>query len=248
MPILPKEIVHEFQENRKRGITDANSLQLTQFKNLLLVCLTYFRRHFKKTCIIVDGLDECEERQDILQVLSPLCHNGPSNLPILARSRPEPDIAAALQQFQPLKIRPSDTKSGLLRYISTGIRSIPELDEHRASMAISILSKKVSGMFIWVRLVINLLKEAATPSEFEDVLAKIPRRLHQIYCLAIERLDRRLASAPPSRRNVVKNILCWLALAPNPISMKEMEEALAFSALDSPPGAVWDGVKGKWCH
>ncbi|KAI1765217.1 hypothetical protein GGR53DRAFT_465562 [Hypoxylon sp. FL1150] len=153
------------------------------------------------------------------------------------------DIAAALQQFQPLKIRPSDIKNDLFSYISTGVRSIPNIDERRARTTIKVLSKKASGMFIWVRLVIELSKDAATPSEFDKFLAKIPRGLHQIYCLVVERLDKRLSLAPPSRRHIAKNIFCWLAIAPKAISIEAMREALAFSATDSLPER--HGTKSK---
>jgi len=63
------------------------------------------------------------------------------------------------------------------------ITKIPDFDESQASLTIKTSSKRASGLSIWIRRVVYLLADAATPSDFEDTLAIVPRDLHQINCL-----------------------------------------------------------------
>jgi len=156
---------------------------------------------------------------------------GRPQLRVLVTSGVEPDISRRMDHFQKFKIRPADTKSDLLTYIIKSVRALPGLDEAKIASTIITLSKKASGLFIWVRLVVDLLGDAATSSEFDEIFATVPRGLHQIYCLAIERLRRRLLSAPSSGKRMARHVLRWLSLAPKPLLMEEIREAVAVAAL-----------------
>ncbi|KAI1324467.1 hypothetical protein F5Y16DRAFT_402432 [Xylariaceae sp. FL0255] len=228
LPDLPEELIYLYKQTRKKGIEKANALVPSTLHSLVFATL----KRFKATYIILDGLDECEHRFDILQFLRELYQaDEMANVHLLVTSRDEPDIRKALQLFREFKIRPSDTKLDLHGYVRNAVQTIPNLDEDRRASTIKILSKKASGLFIWIRLVIDLLKDAATPSEFDEILHTIPRGLHQVYCVVIERLNNRLSVAPMSRRRMANDLFRWLSLAPRPLHLDELREATAMAAV-----------------
>jgi hypothetical protein len=75
--------------------------------------------------LVVDGIDECEDREDLLACLSVIGYSGESSaIHVFATSRPESDISRSFSNFANIKIHPSDAKSDIRGYIAKSMKTI----------------------------------------------------------------------------------------------------------------------------
>lgn len=63
----------------------------------LIVLLQKVVKEFNRTYILLDALDECTNREDFFEFMEALRKGNISNLPVLATSRREKDIATSLE-------------------------------------------------------------------------------------------------------------------------------------------------------
>ena len=207
---------------------------------------------FSNVQIVIDGIDEVGlvERRDLLDFLSSMGRRGANDaVNILFTSRREPDLSHALRNFIRLPIHPMNTRADIENYISRSIATKLDVSREHEDLIVSVLLKKARGMFIWVRLVINLLKDAAAVDEIRKILFSIPRELHDIYCVILAKLQRRLSTAPASRLHRAQSIFKWLALSYRPLKVAEIQEALAVEGYETPQGdhkSLWDSYMQKF--
>ena len=231
LPDLPEWITTSYNDSYRRGMDAAQFLNSILLQDMLIKTLQLFGR----VHIVIDGIDELADREYLLRLLESLgrrCVNQAIN--ILVVSRRESDIRKALKSFISLAVRPSDTKADIDRYITKSIEAKLEVTEDQKQLALRTLTQKARGMFIWVRLVIDMLRDAATTDEFEQILTTVPQDLHEIYCVVIERIHQKVAKGPDSRMKRAHAIFKWLALAFRPLQISEIQEALALEESQGP--------------
>lgn len=203
-----------------------------------------------KTYIIVDALDECQDREPLLQFLRDLSISNRQQLHILATSR-ECDITERLKSHLTQKV---DIKSAVVdRDIELYIAHLLKTDELLQKWRnISIegkeafkyiedgLMKKADGMYIpfvssvglakytnarcrfrWVYCQIELIKKCKTPTKLQETLRGLPKTLDETYKRIID------AIIDEDEQTSAVRVLQWLCYSQRPLTLSEIVDALA---------------------
>ncbi|KAJ7430746.1 ankyrin repeat-containing domain protein [Mycena latifolia] len=178
--------------------------------------------------IIVDALDEYpEDRRGIL--LESLTKFPTVNLLLTSR----PHISIPFPDAQVLEIRATDddiqcfVKKQLQRSVrlSKHIATRPEFQDEIESK----LVHNVEGMFLLAKLHMDSLATKNTIRALRDALNNMPKDIEHTYEDAMDRIDRQ----SEDDRKVARLVLIWISNAKRPLSIRELQEALAVEPGDT---------------
>ena len=190
--------------------------------------LTQLLPNSKTARIIIDGIDEGDRatQQEILRSLIDIQKSAGHHCKLLVSSREEPQIQKLLAAKVHLKLG-EQTLGGLGLYIKDRIKTLhtdnPLLDSALMSLAEQRLSSKAKGMFLWVRLVTDMLSDQMSEQGFENAIDQLPEGLDEAYGVIQSRID----SRPPILRQRAFTILYWVCVARRPISLDEVTDGIA---------------------
>ncbi len=193
-------------------------------KNLLIKVL-----HTSKAArVVVDGIDENDHttQQEILKSLIDIQKSADNHCKLLVSSRDEPQIQKSLATGVHLKLG-EKTVEGLSLYIDERIKdlqaSFPGMDAALVSRAEQRLHSKANGMFLWVRLVTDMLIFQTSELEFENAIDKLPEGLDKAYKLIQSRID---SLRPTQLRQRAFSILYWVCAARRPVLLHEVADGI----------------------
>ncbi|KAJ5521449.1 hypothetical protein N7527_005564 [Penicillium freii] len=185
--------------------------------------------------VIIDALDECpaadKERHHLLSLLLNLVERHGSNIHILATSRPEQDIQAAMREFPWI-----DLQQRLAKDVETFVRAamedeyLQEADEDIKSSIVDALLNTGERRFRWAALQIIRFKECATNDDIRDALRTIPENLEETYQRILDNIKKN------KKQSLARQMLMLLAFAAGPLDLK----TIAFSAGLRLPNYVLD--------
>ncbi|KAK6074241.1 NACHT domain protein [Seiridium cupressi] len=176
---------------------------------------TFLKTAKGPTYIIIDGLDEMEEceRQILLH-------------------RAEDDICRALAE-KGKNIRVQDRNFGSIQnYRDHRFEDWVACGQFESSTKTEIfgllspLSANARGMFLYARIILDNLEQMSSIDEIRHELKAFPIDLNDAYY----RIFRRINDSKPSVRSKCRRVLGWLACAPTPLTISEMEQALSMGA------------------
>ncbi|KAH6891508.1 hypothetical protein B0T10DRAFT_313468 [Thelonectria olida] len=202
-------------------------------KNLLLDIL----KSSGPTFIVVDGVDELEERprqlllQELLQVV-----DASLNSRLLISSREERDIERIMKSRSvSFRVDHSNSKD-IQAYVDVELQSwLLDLQSCGADVqmlaavrdCVSSIVRNSQGMFLYTKLMVFLMREQGTASGIKAELECLPDGLDKAYSRVISRIMQKIS---PSLRKVVKRILQWIACAQRPLREEELLQTLAIEA------------------
>ncbi|KAJ2930181.1 hypothetical protein H1R20_g6860, partial [Candolleomyces eurysporus] len=189
-------------------------LKLSSLSSILIdVC------SIQSTFLVVDALDEFDDRKNLYPVFKQLVQAG---WHVIATSRALPDIADAFRNHPQIEIEAS--KSDLEIYVA---HRLTESDFDTISGNKSILDAivdKADGIFLLARLIMDRLLELTTVKEMRRFLEHMPSTVYDGY---LSSLDRILA-LPPSRSSLALRIIGWITHAERRLQVSEVLHAFAF--------------------
>ena len=218
-------LVHEIY------IGSGSNKSMKEMKSLLSKLLTSVGR----TRILLDGLDEFELDMQtgiikaLLEVLSITQTSPGISCKILISSRRLPQIEKALSKNKQcisldLGARPEES---ILLFIENSVADLKEtfeeFDDDLFKKITVEFRAKAKGMFLWVRLVSEVLKSLSTQEDFEKALDKLPDGLDQAYGLILKRLNK----MPAEARSRAFRILYWLCVAYIPVCTEDVADGVA---------------------
>lgn len=178
--------------------------------------------------IIVDGLDECQERQQLFDILSRLL--GAKTYGIVKwffASRPEHDIRATMRKHGVMEIdAPRDSLMNDIRlYVTDQFKD--KLDND-CKACIEYWTSESEGNFLWVTLMLRIMegKDLTCEEEIEEELNKFPRGLAGCYLRSLALLSKR----PERQRQLARRIFTMIVGAVQPLHLSELSHALAAAA------------------
>jgi len=83
-----------------------------------------------------------------------------------------------------------------------------------------------NSRFLWVRFVLDELCNAETDDEIRKMLKNLPKNLSEVYDRLLGRI------LVETRRNLVKKMFQWIAVARRPLLVTELQEGVAFHLDD----------------
>jgi hypothetical protein len=147
--------------------------------------------------IVVDGLDECEgiNKKDVdnetavKRLLSGLLG---LDVKLLVSSRPTPEISRALSETKKREVTYDDSREDIQSYVSMRVTGSKTLENGFKSMSKApsdFIAEKSQGNFLWVRIVLDILKETSTLKDFQNVIDTIPKDLGDVYDQLLTKLE-----------------------------------------------------------
>ncbi|KAG8161995.1 hypothetical protein KVR01_007760 [Diaporthe batatas] len=185
---------------------------------------------FSQSFIVVDGLDECSGMSGLefetfctfLVSLTSLNLSGTS-ANVLMFSRPGyPAITNAINDCPSIEVDKGANTKDISRFIDD--RSVNLTSDSASLKEIQgSLLYSADGMFLWVSLVIDSIKQERTAKKMKAAARNMPRGLHGAYTDAM----RRIMSAEPSIKDLALKALLWATNSKRPLSKAQLLEALA---------------------
>ncbi|KAL4923048.1 uncharacterized protein BDV17DRAFT_285724 [Aspergillus undulatus] len=165
-----------------------------------------------KIQIIIDALDECKTRRDLLSWMENLARSGHAGLHLLATSRKEEDIESELiyrlendRRFERWHSKPS-------------VRDEIETE----------LMKKANGMFRWAACQLDILQDCLNLDMLRESLSSLPRTLEETYA-------RILGSISKTYQPYAIRILQFLTYSERPLTIQEAVDAIIVNPIRNPP-------------
>ena len=203
--------------------------------SILREAVRAFLDHYCVT-LLLDGLDECEPRQDLLSWLTEIAKNG-DPIRVLATSRDELDIGQALQDFTRIRIEThrANVNEDIQLYTKARLEFEPGLHRLRSPLRSEIalcISRKSTGMFRWAQCQLDSIATLRTVRAVHQALEDLPAGLDETYANVLRKV-------PKNEAILVRRILSWLAFAVLPLTISEVYEAVAIErgteCLDEDP-------------
>jgi hypothetical protein len=195
--------------------------------NLLSSLITYVG----SGCLVIDGIDEVDvaERCRLITELLRLV-KACKEMRIVLSGRSEADLARLLDDAT-ASIQIHNHNEGSIRgyvhertQLILDTRKVLPQAQNETKRLLAPLAERAKGMFLYARLVMDMVETMNDLSEIQDELAVLPENLDDIYHRIIVRIgeqkDKR--SAEQAQR-----LLGWISCTPTPLTIQEAQQALA---------------------
>ena len=199
---------------------------------------------FSSTFIILDALDECTEREKLLNWIQTFILGKDINfgLHLIVTSRPEQEIEDKLKSYHSCDLVRESENHDLVVYLDYQLQNDSDLRKWNADTQEQIkltLIKQADGMYVccqhlndrmitkcnfrfrWVALQLNELKECQTKTDLKKKLADLPQGLDKTYDQVLLRIKEQDCS-------YAKTLLQWLCFAVRPLTLEELATTVAF--------------------
>ncbi|SCV59497.1 uncharacterized protein FFFS_14066 [Fusarium fujikuroi] len=217
-----------------RGSTQPSIEQLkSTFRDMLSTTAEVF--------VSIDALDEYKnrsvQRDELLSWIESF-RNGPTNTHLLVTSRSEHGIKTSIETWAIPETIISLKTDSVGRDISEYVRdvvanstSFRRWHGHTSTQyhIVHALTAKAGGVFRWVALQLERLKDCINKEEVNMILETLPASLQETYYQIINDLT-------DTRRKYVIRILQFLAYSGFPLELEAAVDALAIN-LTAPPGS-----------
>ena len=198
---------------------------------------------FQHSYVILDALDECEPREDLLLWIEEVTSWKLSNLHILATSREEKVINDYLDPLitEKICIQGALVTPDIRTHIQERLRNDRDLREWPAKMMLKPITKSVR--FRWVLCQLDTLGNCFDLKQLWEALRSLPKGLDNTYDRIILSIDNNEYSKEAFR------VLQWLCFSARPMQLNEIVEVLAVDLEDSQFGpeqrfpAPWNILK-----
>ncbi|KAF8538664.1 ankyrin repeat-containing domain protein [Trichophaea hybrida] len=200
---------------------------------------------------MIDGLDECLQSDPetrvhldsgcrIRFVKRLLSSIADSTARVLIVSRDEPDIRQGLGltsassedviSVTEYAISTADTAVDTQLFAQAAVNEkLTSSDTGLRQQILSLLTSKAQGMFLWIRLEMNRLKDWQNASQLHMTLADMPNGLHLLEQTFRRSLLTISGSSDIQQRERALDILRWTMFAIRPLTVRELVECLAIT-------------------
>ncbi|KAI7763521.1 hypothetical protein LZL87_010576 [Fusarium oxysporum] len=191
--------------------------------------------------ILIDALDEYQnrstQRDELLSWIKSF-RNEPVNTHLLVTSRPEHDIKTSIQTWADsdsiISIKTDNVSRDISEYVRAVVTKSTSFRRWYGQTStqddiINTLTAKADGVFRWVALQLERLKDCINKEEVNTTLQTLPATLQETYYRVLNELT-------STRRKYVIRILQLLAYSDIPLRLDMAVDALAVN-LTSPPGS-----------
>lgn len=175
--------------------------------------------------IIVDGLDECEDRNILNKCIRPLLEiKRPGIVKWFFTSRPENSIRSLMQKHSigELRAPQTDLEQDIKLYVTD---YFCDTLDHDCEKCIEYWTSESEGNFLWAVLMLKILEgsDLTYEAEIEEELNKFPKGLSGCYTRALNQLSKR----SDTQQQLARRIFSMVVAADQPLRMSEISHALA---------------------
>ncbi|KAH7302967.1 hypothetical protein B0I35DRAFT_447536 [Stachybotrys elegans] len=184
--------------------------------------------------VIVDGIDECgddEQKLIVGDLMQAALKSASSNCKLLMSSRDIRNISKALGKRRQDIFEISLSREQ--RFLNDSIRSyvgkrLADIRDESTDLWATegmvndvqqAMIERADGMFLWVRLVLDILSDIDSLGELHSAIMAMPKELPQLYRRILDRMFHGLTD---HQINNLRRILAWLAFAKRPLKRHEL--------------------------
>ncbi|OAL50220.1 ankyrin [Pyrenochaeta sp. DS3sAY3a] len=185
--------------------------------------------HLPKSYIVVDALDEMDYTQDteiFLQQLSDLAHWRPSQVKILATSRPVAMIERALRKesMLHLRLKEEEVDIDIGIYVRSRIASSAIPPDFHAPLQAAVPGR-AKGLFLYAKLAMDTFLEAGV--DLQESLDRLPDNLNLMY----NQLLHEHAKKTDSSQDLQLLIMKWITHSIRPLRLIELSDMIKHEVL-----------------
>ncbi|GAP92702.1 putative NACHT domain-containing protein [Rosellinia necatrix] len=200
-------------------------------------------RQVKYVWIVLDGLNECEPRQQasvmsfLNQLTGKTASGGDTVCKILISSRHSPTIAKRLRvgQVMSLSDERKSVTMAIMQYVSQRLHSLHdklrqlELSQKEIGDLTRVITNKADGMFLYARLVLDYLSREIfySGAEIKSSIDELPKEISEFYQKILTQILVQLEQRSVDR---LKSIFGWIAFSKRPLKRMEFLSALTFAS------------------
>ncbi|KAH7418982.1 ankyrin repeat-containing domain protein [Cadophora sp. MPI-SDFR-AT-0126] len=180
---------------------------------------------FQKVFIVIDAVDECNDRECILKAISAI-GDSVEHIKILVSSREDLLINEEFKDFPNLKMRPMDVSGDIESYVDATLnariasKKLKVKDEELRKQISDTLVLKAEGMFQWINCQIDHLCKFKTHNAIREALKHLPKTLEDTYLRILQSIDE-------DHQDIVQKLLKWLVRGAREMTLKELASAIA---------------------
>ncbi|KAF2023238.1 hypothetical protein EK21DRAFT_81382 [Setomelanomma holmii] len=188
---------------------------------------------FRHVFVVLDALDECSHRVELMDVLETVAGWELQNLHLLMTSRRERDIESSLAGFSFIPPSTSHIQDeDIERYVQQRLSDDKDLVKWNSDAAIrqeieAALMKGARGIFRWAVCQLDTIGKCRNRAMLRKALATLPPTLDQTY-------GRILRSISEDDSAYAMRILQWLTFSVRPLCIEEISEIVAIDAARDP--------------
>ena len=216
-----ENLVQCYEKSRQSG----SGLTLKVCEDLL----QSFVRSYSNTTILLDALDECNERSrsQLMDTLEHLVSDPGTRVKLLVSSRPDADIRERFRNKPFIEIRATDNHDDIAVFVNQEIVKHPRwawMEQGLKSEVIETLLRKSQGMFQWAYLQIRqLLEECRTPVAIRDRLGHLPKDLKVAY----DEIYAKIQGRHSYERQLAQRAFEWVLVSLVPIPTEQLLVAVS---------------------
>ncbi|KAH7074055.1 hypothetical protein FB567DRAFT_188329 [Paraphoma chrysanthemicola] len=202
----------------------------------LLEAIHQAAREFTQVYIVLDALDECTQRQELMDVLESVAKSQLNNVHLLLTSRKERDIESSLENYveanNTVCLERDVVDKDIQLYVQQRLRDEKSLVKWNQDAAVRqeiehALMRGAHGMFRWAVCQLDTLAKCRNLAMLRKSLATLPRTLDQTY-------ERILSAISEDDCAYAIRILQWLTFSARPLTVEEVAEVVAIDVEREP--------------
>ncbi|KAL8689940.1 MAG: hypothetical protein Q9218_004502 [Villophora microphyllina] len=178
--------------------------------------------------IVIDGVDEFKDPVAIGQIIRRLAITT-KEVHFLGLSRDSMILSEQLPDTRNIYLSPTLIGEDIRQYLQEELETLPLSDSNLRARLSERLFHDADSMFLWVRLMVEMLRSATSPYEIECMLSDLPEGLDTLYSAILGSL----LKEPPRKRLLAKRALQWICCSARPLHWNELQAALAFDSASA---------------
>ncbi|KAI1676258.1 Ankyrin repeat domain protein [Pyrenophora tritici-repentis] len=193
-------------------------------------------QEFTHIYVVLDALDECTQRSELMDMLKTVAEWQLDNLHLLMTSRKERNIETFLESYvgeeDAICLQRDVVDQDIQRYVQQRLHIDRGLAKWNKDAAIrqeieNAMMRGAYGMFRWVVCQLNTLAKCLNRAMLRESLATLPQTLDQTY-------ERILSAINDEYSKYAMRILQWLTFSARPLSVEEIAEVVAIDVARDP--------------
>ncbi|GKU10032.1 unnamed protein product, partial [Fusarium langsethiae] len=188
-----------------------------------------------KVFIIIDALDECTAREELLQWLK---HLASRKAQLIVTGRPGVEFQSAIPRSfgkrNCVQLDKNVINGDIRSYVEATLEQKPDFVEKRLSPSLleeirDKIGDGADGMFRWAACQLETLARCLSPAAIEIALVSLPRDLNETYYRMLENI-------PSEYRRGAIRLLQFLVHTNRPLTLSEAIEVIATEINQEPRG------------
>ncbi|KAF2737831.1 hypothetical protein EJ04DRAFT_460527, partial [Polyplosphaeria fusca] len=202
----------------------------------LLETLRSMINELPQVYIVLDALDECAQRVELMETLEMIAGWKLQNMCLLVTSRKERDIESSLRGLvdgqNRICLQSTIVDEDIQRYVRHRLSTDKDLNKWNKDAVIrreieDVLRDGAHGMFRWAVCQLDALGKCRNRITLRKALAMLPPTLDQTY-------DRILSAISEDDSEYAIRILRWLTFSAQPLSIEAIAEVIAINVEREP--------------